>query len=215
MLYNSYLNLCKKFNIDTIILIDGGIDSVLFGDEKVFGSPLEDLISVVAVGKLINDKIIKGYLYCTGLYVDECDVKLFMRNISNLTKINGFVGCYSLDKQYLQDYNQLLSLTNPKSVINESIVAAIEGYTGHYENPTLKARCEENGEKDYPFINPLTASYWIVDIESLIKQSPMINEIYDNCFVKYNIKNDIIRDSITVHEIIHKYSYIDYTNNKT
>lgn len=212
MLFESYAHLIKILNIDTIVLVDGGIDSVLMGDEKQFGSPLEDLTSVIAVAHLVREKLVQNaYLYCTALYVDEPSVELFMRNIGTITRNGGFIGFYSMGPKYLAPYKQLLELTNPKSIISESIVASIEGHTGNYRNPNLASRCEEviDGKTtdEYPFINPLTSSYWIVDVNCLTTISPIMTEMYVDCFVKKNIKNNIYTDSARMNEIIHSYKW--------
>jgi hypothetical protein len=41
--------LCKKFDFGAVILIDGGTDSLCFGDEQSMGSPEEDVASLAAV----------------------------------------------------------------------------------------------------------------------------------------------------------------------
>ena len=113
MLYEAYISIIEKFNIDTIILVDGGTDSLLFGDEKQVGSPLEDLTSVVTVAK-ISQKFdnIKCYLYCTALYIDDIDMKMFYRNIFVLMKNDGFIGFYSMNRSILLE--NILEDTNPK-----------------------------------------------------------------------------------------------------
>src|SRR6185503_14425123 len=51
-LITSYQTLVKKFGIDAIILVDGGGDSLMRGDENGAGSLLEDSISLAAVSAL-------------------------------------------------------------------------------------------------------------------------------------------------------------------
>ncbi|MCW5206119.1 DUF1152 domain-containing protein, partial [Desulfobulbus sp. F5] len=43
-----YECLCRKWNIDTIILADGGTDSLMRGDEADLGTPQEDMVSIAA-----------------------------------------------------------------------------------------------------------------------------------------------------------------------
>src|SRR5262249_31772065 len=45
----AYQHLVDELKIDAIVLIDGGIDAILRGDESSLGTPAEDLTSVAAV----------------------------------------------------------------------------------------------------------------------------------------------------------------------
>jgi len=48
-LKNAYKYLIKEHQIDTILLVDGGTDSLMFGDEEGLGTPQEDICSMAAV----------------------------------------------------------------------------------------------------------------------------------------------------------------------
>jgi hypothetical protein len=48
----AYATLCTRLAIDAIVLVDGGIDALLRGDERSIGTPSEDLASLAAVASL-------------------------------------------------------------------------------------------------------------------------------------------------------------------
>jgi hypothetical protein len=51
-LLNNYNILIKHLNIDGVILTDGGVDSLMTGDEEEMGTLIEDAISLFAVNEL-------------------------------------------------------------------------------------------------------------------------------------------------------------------
>lgn len=200
LLYESYNKLIKNLNIDTIILIDGGIDSLLFGDEQMRGSPLEDLTSVIAVNKISNELLIKSYLYCTAIGIDDIDVNMFLRNTSTLIKQKGFVGFYSI--QNCELYKSIIQSTNPKSIINESIIASLNGEYGKYKNPNLINNIHDDS---YPLINPLVSSYWIYDIKILSNTSPLISHIH-HVYYDVNRKiNNMVLETLFFNNLINEF----------
>jgi len=48
----AYAAVVKKLDIDTVILVDGGTDSIIKGDEPGIGTVVEDATSIVAVNEL-------------------------------------------------------------------------------------------------------------------------------------------------------------------
>jgi hypothetical protein len=51
-LRESYEKLVGRLNVDTIVLVDGGTDSLMRGDEEGLGTPHEDMASIAAVSRL-------------------------------------------------------------------------------------------------------------------------------------------------------------------
>src|SRR5215218_4375744 len=52
----AYRWIMDKHQIDLVLLIDGGTDSVLFGDEPGLGTVVEDAVSIVAVDKAAGNQ---------------------------------------------------------------------------------------------------------------------------------------------------------------
>jgi len=55
-LSEAYENLCAHLGIDTVILVDGGTDSLMRGDESGLGTPQEDAASIAACRRLLRSK---------------------------------------------------------------------------------------------------------------------------------------------------------------
>jgi hypothetical protein len=95
-LYEAYREVVERFAIDAIILVDGGTDSVVKGDEPGLGTPEEDAASLAAVADL--DVPVK-LLACLGFGVDHfhgVSHHSFLENTAELARLGGFLGSCSL-----------------------------------------------------------------------------------------------------------------------
>lgn len=63
----SYQALVKHLGVDTVILVDGGTDSLMRGDEAGLGTPQEDISSILSVNEL---EVERKMLACLGFGVD-------------------------------------------------------------------------------------------------------------------------------------------------
>jgi hypothetical protein len=63
-LIDNYKTWIEHLNIDGILLVDGGVDSLLRGDEAQIGTVLEDTISLIAVSELKNIPV--RFMACLG-----------------------------------------------------------------------------------------------------------------------------------------------------
>jgi hypothetical protein len=95
-LAHAYRSLVARLGIEAIVLIDGGIDALLRGDERSIGTPSEDLTSLAAVAQLdVPTKI----LACVGLGAELrdgiCHADAFER-IASLTARGAYLGAGSL-----------------------------------------------------------------------------------------------------------------------
>ena len=88
-LLENYRLLTNRLAIDAIILIDGGVDSLLRGDEEETGTLIEDSISLYAVNELSH--LSPRIIVCLG-FGSERDVAYtqILENIAGLTKAGGF-----------------------------------------------------------------------------------------------------------------------------
>jgi hypothetical protein len=159
-LFKSYQKLVEKLNIDTVILIDGGTDSLMRGDEAGLGTPNEDATSIIAADML---NVPRKMLVCLGFGVDAfhgvCHTH-FLENVAELTSQNAFLGMWSLMQQMpeVELYRQAAAYVFEKmqgypSIVSTSILAAIEGRFGDYH-------ATERTRGSQLFINPLMSLYW-------------------------------------------------------
>lgn len=167
-LKNSYELLVKQHNIDAVVLVDGGTDSLLRGDETDLGTPLEDMTSLAAVDQLnVPTKI----LACLGFGIDShhgvCHAHV-LSNIAEQTREGGFLGAISLLKSMPEVKQFLLASKfvfgkmqeSDPSIVVSSIISALDGEFGDYHATTRTAGSEL-------FINPLMCLYWFFDLRTL------------------------------------------------
>jgi len=147
-LEKSYIDVINTYGIKTIILVDGGCDSVLFGDEKELATPVEDMMNIFVVNKLLNDHVISlAYLSVLGITADfyeGVDPKDIEKNIKYLTETNALVCSYQLNNKCLlsQKYIEtFLDCCPHKSIVNCSIVESIMENYGLVLSKHLAPRC--------------------------------------------------------------------------
>jgi hypothetical protein len=92
----AYRHLVDRLGIDAVVLVDGGVDALLRGDEISLGTPAEDATSIAALhGVEGPDKL----LACVGLGVEMRDgishAQVFER-IAELTREGGYLGASAL-----------------------------------------------------------------------------------------------------------------------
>src|SRR5579885_1850921 len=133
----AYQTLVDLLQVDAIILIDGGTDSLMRGDEPGLGTPEEDIASIAAVHQLPLDTKL---LVCLGFGVDTfhgvCHA-YFLEAVADLTRDNGFLGTWSLTKEMpeVQRYREatemvLQAMSFHPSIVSTSILSALAGLFG-------------------------------------------------------------------------------------
>ena len=175
-LTENYKILAKHLSLDGILLIDGGVDSLVRGDEAELGTAIEDLTSLYAVNQLSN--IPTRLLACIGFGAEQnlTHVHIF-ENIASLTKAGGFLGSCSLTPQMesYQAYDEAVTFVQSNefqdpSVINSSIVSAVRGNYGDYH-------LTEKTKRSQLWISPLMPIYWFFDFDCVVKQNILLPEL--------------------------------------
>jgi len=137
-LLENYQTLVNHLEIDGIILIDGGVDSLLRGDEAEVGTILEDAISLIAVSEL--KQIPVRLIACVGMGAEiEIAYAQVFESIAKLTELDAFLGVCSLTKRMsvYQEYEDALLYVQSRpaqepSVINSSVISAVQGKYGNF-----------------------------------------------------------------------------------
>ena len=184
-LAQAYSALIKHLGIDAIIAVDGGVDSLMCGDEHGAGTLVEDAISLAAIDH--QDVPVKLQA-CVGFgtEVEEgvCHY-LALENIAALAREGAFLGTCSLTPQmeafqlyeaacrYIWDQPK-----HPKSHISTRIIPAVHGEFGNYH-------MYPDSQNTGVLISPLMGLYWFFDANAVISRSKIIDEL---------------RDTITLHE---------------
>ncbi len=164
-LKENYQFIIDKHNIDAVILVDGGTDSLMFGDESNNGTMVEDVGSILAA---TETTVPTQYLMSIGFGTEhhyglnhyDC-----LENMALFIKEKGFKGCVSITNTMKegQDYLDMGNYVNQKqqhqSVIVNSVMSAMQGGYGN-----LSLFYEENQKNESGFyINPLMLICWFYD----------------------------------------------------
>jgi hypothetical protein len=169
-LLTAYQTLIDLLHVDAIILIDGGTDSLMRGDEPGLGTPEEDIASIAAVHQLpLTHKL----LLCLGFGIDTfhgvCHA-YFLEAVAELTRQHAFLGTWSLTQEMpeVQRYRQaveavLHAMPAHPSIVSTSILAALEGLFGDVHSTGRTAGSTL-------FINALMTLYWCFRLDPVAQR---------------------------------------------
>ena len=99
-LVEEYKKLVEHLHIDALILVDGGVDSLMRGNEAAPGTLVEDSISLAAASTLAHIPV--KILVCAGFGTEvEENVSHhhFLENVAALSKVGGFLGTCAMTPQ--------------------------------------------------------------------------------------------------------------------
>jgi hypothetical protein len=135
----AYAALLDELKFDTLILVDGGTDSLMRGDEYRLGTPEEDAASLLAARDL---PITRKFHVCVGLGVDHyhgVSNTHTLEAIAELTRAGAFRGAFSLppDAPEIAFFRDALAFIHARmpgheSIVNSSIAAAADGHYGNH-----------------------------------------------------------------------------------
>jgi hypothetical protein len=178
LLTEAYRALVAHLKIDTVLLVDGGTDSLMRGDECDLGTPHEDISSILAVNAL---DVPRKLLACLGFGVDYhhgVHHYYFLEAVAELTRSGHYLGLFSLQKEMPEAQKYLAAVAAVRrampafpSIVCSSIVAALEGRYGNHHNNARTAGSEL-------WINPLMPAYWCFQLagvaERILYQEAML-----------------------------------------
>ena len=178
--YSNSLNiLVKHLGIDAILLVDGGVDSIMVGDEEGSGTMLEDTLSLAAVKNVdVPVKLLAAVGFGTEIE-EKLSHYLALENMAKMSKQGGFYGSCSLVSfmDCFKEYKNACEHTwnqpgHRNSHVQPRVINAAEGEFGDFHMfPEEKAI-------DI-FISPLTSVYWFYNAEAAIFNNiiiPVIEE---------------------------------------
>lgn len=163
----AYRRLLDHLDADAVILVDGGTDLLMRGDESGLGTPEEDMASLAALHGI--DGITKlaasiGFGIDSFHGVNHAHV---LENVAALARDGAYLGAFSVPRQseagdlYLDAvaHAQAATTMHP-SIVHGQIAAAIRGEFGDVQF-TERTRGSEL------FVNPLMAVYFTFDLDGL------------------------------------------------
>lgn len=169
-LTQAYRDLQAELGFDTVVLVDGGTDILMRGDEAGLGTPQEDLTSVAAVNALEG---IEKQVLCLGFGIDRyhgiCHAQ-FLENVAALSRQGAFLGTLSLtpslpEARWYQEAVAFAAEQMPQSVsiVSSSISSAINGEYGDvHKTPRTSG--------SVLWINPLMSLYWAFELEAVARR---------------------------------------------
>jgi len=172
-----YKEIIKQCEIDTLILVDGGTDSLMRGNEAGLGTPAEDITSIVAAYDLnLSTKILLSVGFGIDHFHKVCHSQ-FLQNVAALIENDGFYGTNTFTKsdEIGQLFLELVQYANQRakdypSIVINSIANAVEGKFGNYHSTNRT-------KGSLLYINPLMSFHWYFSLEKVANQLLYLNQL--------------------------------------
>ncbi len=172
-----YEALAAELKLDAVVLVDGGTDSLMRGDEADLGTPEEDIASIAAADHL---DVPRKLLVCVGFGIDTfhgvCHAH-FLESVSALIAAGGYLGTFSLlwEMPEVQRYREAAAhvfraMPHHVSIVTSSVLSALEGRFGNHHATARTAGSEL-------WINPLMSLCWCFRLRSVAERILYLNEM--------------------------------------
>lgn len=174
----SYNYLIKKYAIDTVICMDGGVDGIFRGDEFDLGTPSMDSISVISTS--LSDA--KSRIYaCTAFGTEGAESQVShaqaLNRMSELMQQDAFLGVGTIRKntesgaEFIDAVESIFQNLSPvrRSIIISTITASMRGIYG-------KVVVHEKTHCNPPWISPLTSLIWFFEADKVAQMKLFYND---------------------------------------
>lgn len=156
--------------VDAVVLVDGGSDSLMAGDEEGLGDPVEDAVSVATVATLegLRTRILLTVGFGSDRFNHVSDAAS-LRAVAELTRLGGYLGAVAVEpgSDGFRVYQGALQFIEARqtfrSVLASNIATAV---TGGFGPAGVKGRT-----RDGVFLWPLMAMLWGFDVECVARRS--------------------------------------------
>lgn len=174
-----YRDLARTLDLDALVLVDGGTDSLMRGDEPGLGSPAEDLASIAAAHMLdLPVRLLLNLGFGVDSHHGVCHA-LVLEAVADLTAEGAFLGAFSL-LPAMPEFRALAAavahvcgrMPGSESIVATSIVAAGKGRFGDY-HPTPRTA------GSLLFLNPLMAMYWGFEVDGVARRCLYLDYLRD------------------------------------
>lgn len=195
----AYRRVCEIVGPDAVVLVDGGTDSLMRGDEAGLGTPEEDAASIAAVHAL---EVPLKHLMCIGFGIDAFHGvrhSQVLEAIAELSSTGDYLGAWSLLREMPEvgQYREAVDYafggpSRQPSVVNASIVSALDGHFGDYH-----ATARTHGSE--LFINPLMSLCWAFRLDAVARRNLYLAQI-ENTETNFELRLAIerFRESLPV-----------------
>ncbi|WP_329494696.1 DUF1152 domain-containing protein [Kitasatospora herbaricolor] len=181
----AYRALVAELGIDAILLVDGGTDILMRGDEAGLGTPEEDMASLGAVAGL--SEVPERLVACLGFGIDAyhgVNHSLVLENLAALDRAGGYLGAFSLPRGsragalYLDAVEHArAAFPEHPSIVHGSVAAALRGEFGD-------VRFTERTRHGALFVNPLMTLYFGVTVEALAAGNLYLDRLEDTVLTR-------------------------------
>jgi hypothetical protein len=164
----AYRTIVERHAIDLILLVDGGTDSLIFGDEPGLGTVVEDTVSIIAACQAAGDRTL---LAAIGFGIDHfhgISHHSFLENVARLCREGGFLGGFPVvrgtpEAEAFLDLVDYANRRQPRhqSIVCNSIASAVRGEFGDYHATSRTGGSEL-------FINPMMTQYWAFEAQRVV-----------------------------------------------
>ncbi|MCC6417599.1 MAG: DUF1152 domain-containing protein [Gemmataceae bacterium] len=172
-----YEALVELLQVDTVVVVDGGTDSLMRGDECDLGTPHEDIATIAAVDDL---PVPRKLLVCTAFGVDTfhgvCHAH-FLEGVADLIRRDGYLGAFALTRDMPEvqcaraaTLAVFHAMPHHVSIVASSVLNAIQGWYGDVHATDRTAGNEL-------FINPLMALYWCFRLRPVAERILYLDEL--------------------------------------
>jgi hypothetical protein len=173
----AYRALVDHLAVDAVVLVDGGTDSLMRGDEAGLGTPVEDVTSIAAVHAL---EIPTKLLACVGFGVDAfhgVSHAHFLEAVAALSRDGAYLGSFALLPQ-MEEVRRYLDAVDwvhrampaRPSIVNASIASAVEGHYGDYHRT-------ERTRGSRLWINPIMAQCFAFELDAVARRCLYLERI--------------------------------------
>ncbi|WP_194893808.1 DUF1152 domain-containing protein [Catenulispora pinisilvae] len=179
-LTEAYRALIAHHGIDAIVLVDGGTDILMRGDEAGLGTPEEDMLSLATVAGLaeVPVRLVVSIGFGIDAYHGVNHVQV-LENLADLDADGAYLGAFSIPRAsregslYLDAvaYAQENTPLRP-SIVHGQIASAMLGVSGN-------VHFTERTHNSVLFVNPLMAMYFTATVEGLAARHLYLPELAD------------------------------------
>ncbi|MFF0409929.1 DUF1152 domain-containing protein [Kitasatospora sp. NPDC004745] len=177
-LREAYRALTGRLGVDAVLLVDGGTDILMRGDEAGLGTPEEDMASLAAVAGLTG--VPERLVACLGFGIDAhhgVNHALVLENLAAIERAGGYLGAFSIPRGSREGVLYLDAVEHARaafpehpSIVNGSVAAALRGEFGD-------VRFTDRTKGGELFVNPLMTLYFGVTVEALAAENRYLDRI--------------------------------------
>jgi len=153
-------HLVDRLGLDTVVLVDGGVDLILRGDETAIGTPAEDLASLRAVRGLP----VESFVMCLGFGAEMREGiphAQVLERIAEMERAGGYLGAISLSRSGAAGATYLDAL----AFVREGQADQRGTHIHHVVQSSMAG--EFGGEEPDVWRSPLSAIAWFFSLRTV------------------------------------------------